>query len=182
MAVEAHAGRFLFRSRHKKNLLAILSAKVPVPQPQRVPWFHNPIHDLESTWWIALWTFYHLQNGMDSPSLFPRPDQRLEIWTASDSFRDLCGTLPPRILDLSEGWLTFTQEQYQELEKQDMNDSHFSFDYGPVFDGVLACIEAIINALSAPQTLLLAWSIQTHHLGNARELNTTKAVRNHFHS
>ena len=149
MAVEVDRRRFVFLPEHEYDPLTISPAPALPPPPP--PWFHNPIHDLESTWWVALWTLYHLRNLMDGASLFTEQQQRGDIWIVSRSYLDLCAVLPKEILGLLEGWRLFMRQQYQELEKQVVNNSHFSFDYDPVFEGALKCIKAIINALSVPQ-------------------------------
>ena len=56
MAVEVHLQTYLFLpipcALDKRSLVAVLRSKKPIPEFR-----FNPLHDLESIWWIALWTF-----------------------------------------------------------------------------------------------------------------------------
>ena len=88
---------------------------------------------------------------MEDASLFPRRGQRVPIWTAALFFRRRRSILSTNIPGLMEEWRLFFRQQYQELEKQIMDNSYLSFDHGFVFEGILKYIKAIIDSLSVRQ-------------------------------
>ena len=58
MAVEVHLQRYLFRPPPPQLDSAALFAALK-SRKAKVEFRFNPLHDLESIWWIALWTFLH---------------------------------------------------------------------------------------------------------------------------
>ncbi|PVF91348.1 hypothetical protein CPB86DRAFT_745741 [Serendipita vermifera] len=48
----------------------LIQPSTPPEKPERIPppvpeWFHNPIHDMESIWWIAIWsTLFFTRTGL----------------------------------------------------------------------------------------------------------------------
>lgn len=112
----------------------------------RVPWFHNPIHDAESAWWIALWAYRHLDDTIHC--LFRDQGERTAIVGFEAMFEERCSALPGSVLTPLDEWLSSIREQYQELEVQIPKGSHDLFDYNDVFDTTIEFVEEILKALS----------------------------------
>jgi hypothetical protein len=115
-------------------------------------WFHHPIHDVESIWWIALWTFYFLQ---DSPveqrqALFPHAGtgSRSEIWLADASYSALCSHPPESIQVLLYDWLQSIKAEHTSLQAGfDMNKSYESFDYNKACEVSIGFLQNIRRVL-----------------------------------
>jgi len=135
-----HAHKFYFVGRR--------NPKATTSPP--VPWFHNPIHDLESAWWIAVWAFCYLKHWV-SDSVFTDNAQRAPIIFLPGNFENECTGLPIAILEPLDQWLTFMRDKYTELGKRVLAGTHVSFNYDEVFAGVIGYIEEIIDALSEMQ-------------------------------
>ncbi|KIK22815.1 hypothetical protein PISMIDRAFT_651298, partial [Pisolithus microcarpus 441] len=59
MASEVEAQQYLFQPRGGK----------PRREGRKCPFRFNPLHDMESLWWIATWTlYYHVDQGGSRPS------------------------------------------------------------------------------------------------------------------
>jgi hypothetical protein len=135
-----HARKFYFAGRRNSKAITL----------PPVPWFHNPIHDLESAWWIAVWAFCYLEHWV-SDSVFTDNTQRAPIILLPGNFENECTGLPIAILEPLDQWLTFMREKYTELGKRVLAGTHLSFNYDEVFNGVIGFIEEIIDALSKIQ-------------------------------
>jgi hypothetical protein len=97
-------------------------------------WFHHPIHDVESIWWIALWSFYFLQVSSDKQKqdLFPESGIgfRPEIWRSEESYGRLCTQPPAIIQDLLFNWLTSIKTEHESLQAGfDKDATYRLFDY-----------------------------------------------------
>jgi hypothetical protein len=154
MAVEVNAREFIFLPFPERDPLSKLSKASATRLPSNlkaVPWFHNPIHDMESAWWIALWAFRDFEDGL-SPSLFTESSLRRGILTSAGSFLTHCSALPTPVIDYLEDWLLFMRSEYTKLEKLVSDHSYGSFDYDYVFKFVIQFIEAIIEVLEPDST------------------------------
>jgi hypothetical protein len=82
-------------------------------------WFHHPIHDVESIWWIALWTLHFLQASPDEQrkALFPDSGtgSHSHIWAYPGLYMRLCGHLPTTIQVLFHKWLQSIDTQHRSL-------------------------------------------------------------------
>jgi hypothetical protein len=154
MAVEVNARTFSFLPPRGRTTLLVGGTKVSrlLPIPTIVPWFHNPLHDIESAWWIAVWTFCR-RNCRANPSLFRNNAVRLTAITVEGNFRYECSWIPEPVLDILEIWLTFVRDKYTQLGKLVWDGSHLSFKYEEVFDTVIMFIEAIIDVILSDSTL-----------------------------
>jgi hypothetical protein len=127
-----------------------LPEDLKAPTTPSIPWFHNPIHDMESAWWIVVWTFCQLKHWVKD-SLFTDHTLRAPTVFAPMTFRNKCTGLPAAILEPLIQWLTFMRDKYKELGKQISDGTHLSFDYDEVFIRVIGYIEEITEALSKMQ-------------------------------
>jgi hypothetical protein len=127
-----------------------LPENLEAPTPRPVPWFHNPIHDMESAWWIAVWAFCYLKQWV-SDSLFTNYRLRAPTLFRPSTFYDECTGLPVALQKPLIQWLAFMRDKYMELGKQVLAGTHLSFNYDEVFIRVIGYIEEIIDALSEMQ-------------------------------
>jgi serine/threonine protein kinase len=115
-------------------------------------WFHHPIHDVESIRWIALWTFYFLQ---ESPAeqrhaLFPHSGtgSRSDIWAWDAEYENLCSHPSKPIMQLLFKWLQAIQAEHKSLQAGfDMNRSYESFDYHKACEVSIGFLQRIRLAL-----------------------------------
>jgi hypothetical protein len=117
----------------------------PVSAP--VTWFRNPIHDMESAWWIVFWAFCYLEHWVPD-SLFTNHDLRLLTLLHPSTLHNKCIELPVALQKPLIQWPVFMREKYMELGKQILAGTHHSFNYDEVFVRVIGYIEEIIVALS----------------------------------
>ena len=136
MAVEVNAQRFYF-----------LPHKDPTaPTFPSVPWFHNPIHDVESAWWIVVWALCHHKRWVKD-ALFTNRTQRLSVILVPGVFHYECTGIPAAILKPLDKRLNFMRAKYTELGGLVLDGTHSSFNYDEVFGPMIGYIEEIIDAL-----------------------------------
>ncbi|KIM22538.1 hypothetical protein M408DRAFT_28665 [Serendipita vermifera MAFF 305830] len=116
-----------------------------VDLPPAVPWFHNPIHDTESAWWIALWAYRHADDMMGT--LFRGQGTRTGALTTPGMFRRNNSALPDHARHSLNDWLQSIQNQYKELGGLLLKQPHPFFDYNSVFNNAIKFIEGIVTAL-----------------------------------
>ncbi|KIM22535.1 hypothetical protein M408DRAFT_28662, partial [Serendipita vermifera MAFF 305830] len=108
-----------------------------------VPWFHNPIHDIESIWWIAVWDYRHVNATMRS--LFRDLAGRSNFVHSPSFFLRKCPEIPTNVRHSLHAWLVSIRSQYTELESLVPKQSHRTFDYNSVFEAAIRFIEAILK-------------------------------------
>jgi hypothetical protein len=112
-----------------------------------VPWFRNPIHDLESCWLVGCWTFFHfkhpalLSTDMEDKALLFGPLRPLIGVAAPPLDR-----LPRDFLSTMRAWALSIGDEYRKLqlsvqEKEKLD----SFDYEPVIRNAIRHVEAMIK-------------------------------------
>jgi hypothetical protein len=125
-------------------------------EPSSHGWSHNPLHDVESTWWITVWILYYLtkidfddDDKRHRAMLFSTANrQEREIffcrYTTGLGFRE---KLPETIRVILANWrmtlIDFYEEQQLDLE----HGSHELFDYNKAIVDAIGRIEGIRSAL-----------------------------------
>jgi hypothetical protein len=105
---------------------------------------------MESAWWIAVWTFCHLEHWVRD-SVFHRQSLRLLIFMAPGTLHGECTGLPASILAPLNEWLMFMRDKYTELGKLVLDGTHLLFNYDELFDRVIGYIGEIMDVLSKMQ-------------------------------
>jgi len=72
MACEVEAHRYLFHSKQCDDDNADLDMENISSQPAKPPFAYNPVHDLESLWWIWVWVMYFY---VDKDGMTHSPEQ-----------------------------------------------------------------------------------------------------------
>lgn len=106
-------------------------------------WFHNPIHDVESLWWVAVWSvlFFTLESADPPPDaqrrfelLFPNQEQTERYGFIADSGSVLlyhASSFPPFNFALArpiDRWMVSIIKSYQKYELEyppNLDDSAF---------------------------------------------------------
>jgi hypothetical protein len=120
--------------------------------PNKPNWFHHPIHDVESIWWIALRTFYYLQASSieERRALFPDSGigSRTGIWLSLSSYDYLCTRPPGIIQDLLYDWLLSINKEHTSMQAGfDENATYRSFDYNNACEASITFLTNIRHAL-----------------------------------
>jgi hypothetical protein len=95
----------LFKPPRSRDHLGKVPLQKATSRKQVVPFTYNPLHDLESIWWVAtFFLFHHFPTGghdrhlldIDVDKLFPTSDQssRMLAFTLDDLFEEMVGHLP----------------------------------------------------------------------------------------
>jgi hypothetical protein len=123
----------------------------PWPPRQEITWFHHPIYEAESLWWIALWTFYYLQDSLveERRILFPESGlgYRTDIWYSGAEYDQICTRPPETIQDILYAWLSSIRKAHTDLQARFEDASYQSFDYYEVMEASFNFIEDIQIAL-----------------------------------
>lgn len=115
-------------------------------EDETVPWFRHPIHDVESCWWIACWSFFHFKH----PRLLPehRADRdyllgplRLPFGTADTPLR----RVPKDLRSEMEGFADSIGEAFRKLQLgRGDKEKLDSFDYEPIIRAAIRHVESMI--------------------------------------
>ena len=145
MAVEALGLAYRFQPRRRK--------------PYKLGWSHNPLHDVESTWWITVWILYYLteieldeDDKRHRAKLFSiaSPQDRVDFFCHYATGSGFLDKLPVAVSDILADWrmalIDFYEEQQQDLEHR----SHELFDYDKAVMDAIGRIDGIRNALIDP--------------------------------
>ena len=142
MALEAASMYYLFQNRSYQTRASI-------------SWTHNPIHDVESIWWISLWILYNIPGATLS-----KDDLRLrtKLFKAAEPIERTkafsgkgIGNIQPKKCPIPakhlEDWRLALIHFYEEQQLDLNNGSHESFDYDKVLIDAIARVEMIQQAL-----------------------------------
>ena len=99
VAVEVEAGRYMFRPEVPLNLEGGEYTTRSAAGPPERTFLHNPLHDYESIWWIAVWfVFRSKPEGVADGVMELARDQvyksRDITFTVMGTFWDICKSLP----------------------------------------------------------------------------------------
>ena len=137
MACEVESHSYLFHVREWDDLDPELILQILSSEPPRPPFAFNPVHDLESLWWIWVWVmyFYVHEDGVTLPpeqdkafqSLFPKyiPTKRLQNLMGGlevnvpIAFRDII-----HYIETIRGWLVNT---YLDMEAGSLPPNYARF-------------------------------------------------------
>jgi hypothetical protein len=124
--------------------------------PYDLGWSHNPLHDVESTWWITVWILYNLteiefsdEDKSHRAKLFSTADPKareafFRRYITGSGFRQ---KLPATISAILARWrmalINFYKEQQLDLE----HGSHILFNYDEVITDAIGRIDDIRGAL-----------------------------------
>ncbi|CAE6450012.1 unnamed protein product [Rhizoctonia solani] len=86
----------------------------PPPIPPLPPFWHNPLHDMESIWWLCIWMMFYLVPAESSVrehfanycGLFkdPSPGTKYNFISRQDVYRSLTTHLPKSFGSIMEVW------------------------------------------------------------------------------
>jgi hypothetical protein len=158
MALEVHESGYLFPSNTPR-----FDAQGQVMDPPPLPPFrYNYLHDLESAWWIGLWTTYvfapntpSAQDVTHFEELFPPPHtQRMRTsgrsyFLISDPLAsELCPQQNELVFAFMNNWRRKLYESYFKLESNRAYESMLDEGaFQDVHDKVLRELNALLDAL-----------------------------------
>ena len=76
MAAEAYSQAYLFRP----PMLELFTTQADPPA-----WRHNPLHDLESVWWVAVWCVHYFVLKEERQNDKPYPGRFFALFPSTDS-------------------------------------------------------------------------------------------------
>jgi hypothetical protein len=116
-------------------------------QKETVPWFRHPIHDVESCWWIACWSFFHFKH----PKLLPEhmidrellfSPLRMPLGTIDTPL----GRIPEDLRSELEAFGDSIGEAFRKLQLgRGDKEKLDSFDYEPIIRAAIRHVESIIT-------------------------------------
>jgi len=152
MAVEVHSEDYLFIPDQK------IKAHDPIPQR---PFRYNPLHDIESTWWVAVRTLLGNRPKEDKSDssqqknavkkLFPgsssRAIMRLQVLRSSHTFLSYLKNIPP---DFDPLWRLLEEQRFnlrEAYEKAEQQYPLHSESFG-IHDSIHPLFEKMSNGES----------------------------------
>jgi hypothetical protein len=143
-------------------------------EEEEVPWFRNPIHDVESCWLVACWSFFHFKHpaplleDMEKKAILF--SSRRPLLTANLPL----GRIPPDLRRDMALWARSIGQEYRKLQAHRGDKEKLdSFDYEPIIRGAIRHVESMLRI--STENYLSSWNLHPRNPdGDTRPMKRIK--------